>query len=172
MLERRHEVQVAEHLVPALVGVARVRDLLAVLGAVARIVERRVGLERAGVERGRGGDDLERRARRVEPLRCAIEQGGAVAAGAANLQHLRVAARLVDQVRVVRRRRRHHGDGAGMRIHRDDRAAPVAEQLLRETLGARADRQLEVVARARCALPSRSRMCLNASLRFVFAPVR
>src|SRR5205807_7249744 len=59
VLERGREVEAAEHLVPALVGVPRVRDLAAVFGAVAGVVEARARGERSGVERGRRGDDLE-----------------------------------------------------------------------------------------------------------------
>ena len=66
------EVDRAERLGPALVE--RVRDLLAVLGAVARVVEGRVGLVDAVVERRRGRDRLERRARREEALRGAVQE--------------------------------------------------------------------------------------------------
>ena len=58
------KLDVPEHLRPRLVGVARVRHLLAVLGAVAGIVEPRARRERPRVERGGGGDHLERRPRR------------------------------------------------------------------------------------------------------------
>ncbi len=66
------EVHVAEDLGAALVGV--VGDLLAVLDAVAGVVERRVGRVRARVERGRGGDDLEGRAGRVEAVGRAVDE--------------------------------------------------------------------------------------------------
>src|SRR5262249_8834484 len=72
VLQALRERDAAERL--GALRVARVRDLLAVLDAVAGIVERRVGLERTAVERGRGSDDLERRARRIETLRRAVEE--------------------------------------------------------------------------------------------------
>ena len=82
----------------ALVGV--VEDLLAVLLAVAGVVERRVGRELARVERRRRGDDLERRARRVEARRRAVQERRrrrALGAGA----RLRLVEVALDQVRVV-----------------------------------------------------------------------
>src|SRR5581483_8792745 len=94
VLERGREVEVPERLAAALVRVARIRDLLAVFGAVAGIVEAGRRRERAGVERGGRGDDLEGRARRVEPLRRAVVQRRRAGARAADLQHLRVTARL------------------------------------------------------------------------------
>ena len=80
------------------------------------------------------GGAVEERRRRLGPAR------------ALRRLHLRVAVRLLDQVRVVARRRCHHLDGAGARVEHDGRAALAAEQALREPLGSRADRQHEVVA--------------------------
>ena len=94
------EVDVAERLGPVWSGSAFV-DLLAVLGAVAGVVERRVGRVDAAIERRRRGDDLERRARRVEALRGAVQERRRLGVhGALRRLDLRVAVRLLDQVRV------------------------------------------------------------------------
>ena len=77
------------------------------------------GVTVPGVERDRGGHDLERRARRVEALRAAV-QGRRALCGEGLLQ---VA---VDGVRVERRRRRHHEHRAGGGLERDDGAAQPA----------------------------------------------
>src|SRR5205823_2666610 len=74
VLQTLRERDVPERLRPILVRVARVRDALAVLLAVAGVVEGRARRERVGVERRCRGDDLERRARRVEALRRAVEE--------------------------------------------------------------------------------------------------
>ncbi|HKB94413.1 MAG TPA: hypothetical protein VKC62_09300 [Gaiellaceae bacterium] len=66
--------------------------------------------------------------------------------GPTDLEHLPVAVRLEDEVLVVRRRGRHHLDRSRARIHGDDRAAAVAEQLLRQRLRLRVDREDDVVA--------------------------
>src|SRR5450759_482171 len=66
VLERPRKNDGAEHLRPALI--AEVLHLLAVLGAVAGVVEARRGSEAPGVQSGRGGDDLEGRARRIEAV--------------------------------------------------------------------------------------------------------
>ena len=133
-----------ERLRPILVRVPGVRHLLAVLHAVARILERRVGLERTGIECGGSGDDLERRPRREESVRRAVEQRRAVAARSADAQHLRVI--VLDEIGIVGRRRRHHVHGAGAHVHRHDGAAAIAELLLRDALRRRAERQQQAVA--------------------------
>src|SRR5207237_5817086 len=69
------EADVAERLRAAGL-VERVRDPLAVLGAVAGVEEGRARRVDAVVERGGGGDRLEDRARRVEALRRAVGQRG------------------------------------------------------------------------------------------------
>ena len=121
VLEAGRQVDVAERL--GRLGVTGVPHPLAVLLAVAGVVERRVGREPAGVERGCGRDHLERRARRV------LAGGRAVQKRQRRTERVvRVACAeaLLDQVRVVRRVRRHHEHAARRRLERDDRAALAA----------------------------------------------
>ena len=86
MLDRLGEGDVSEDLGPALVGV--VRDPLAVLDAVAGVVEAARGREPAGVERRCGGDDLEGRTGDEEALRRAVEQRARASAGGLRPQDL------------------------------------------------------------------------------------
>ncbi len=150
MLERGREADAAEHLRTALVGI--VGDLLAVLDAVAGVVEGRGGLVDARVEGGRRSDDLEGRAGRVEAGGRPVDErraGRAVRAARAPRNREEV---LLDEIGIVRGRRRHDEDGAGRRVERDDRAAVVAERVERDPLGVGPDRQDEVVAGDGCPL--------------------
>src|SRR5436190_1882427 len=98
--EREEEVDVTELL--RRLRIACVRDLLAVLVAVAGVVELRVGRVDPGVERGRRRHDLEGRPRWVETLRRAVEERRhACARRRSRAQDPRVPVRLLDQVRVV-----------------------------------------------------------------------
>ena len=134
--------------------VAGVRDLLAVLGAVAGVVEARVGREDPGVERGRRGDGLERRARRIEAL------GRAVVERRRRTRARRTASGGCSRTPCSTRScsGRKPGDDAididlaRLRVEHDRGAALALEQVLGEPLGVRADVQHEVVARDRRAL--------------------
>ncbi len=145
MLEPLCERDVAECLRPGLIRVARVRDPLAVLDAVAGVVEPRARRVGARVEGGRGGHHLEGRARRIETRRRVVLKRRVVAAGSLDLPHLVVAVRLHHEVRVVRRRRGHCDDRAGLRIEHHDRAAAVAELVEREPLDVGAQGEIDVV---------------------------
>ena len=130
VLQRRAQVEPAE-------GGRRVVvvDPFAVDLAVARVDEARGRLEAAGVDRGRGGHDLERRARRVEAGRGAVEQRvGTLAVGARAGGPVEVA---LDVVGVVGGRGGHHEHLAGVGLERDHRAATAAERLERHLLRAR-----------------------------------
>ena len=93
--------------------------------AVAGVDERRRGREPVRVERRRGGHDLERRSRRVEPLAGAVDERRR--RGAVGADPLDAAVALLDVVRVEARRRDHHAEAARSWIERDDRAAVAAE---------------------------------------------
>src|SRR6185437_15784709 len=56
------------------VRACRIRDPLAVFGAVAGVVEAGLRRELVRVERRRRGDDLEGRSRREEPVRRAVQK--------------------------------------------------------------------------------------------------
>jgi hypothetical protein len=71
VLERLEQSDRAENFGSTQIG--EVLDGLTVLRAVAGIVEDRLGRELAGVEGGRGGYDLEGRARRIETLRGPVD---------------------------------------------------------------------------------------------------
>ena len=145
------QVDVAELLGAVLVE--RVVDLHAVLGAVAGVVEARGRRVLPGLERGGGGDRLERRARRVEPLGRAVEQRRRRArARARRVEDARVAGRRLDLVRVVARRRRHHVHLARLRVEHDRGAALSLQRRLGDPLRARPDVQHEVVPGHRRAL--------------------
>ena len=146
MLEALLERDVAERLRPVLVRVARVRDVLAVLDAVARVVERRARRVGARVERGRGGHHLERRARRIQALRRVVVEGRRVTAGSLDVADSRDAVRLERHVGVVGRRRRHREHRSGLRVEGDGRAAAPGEVLEREPLHGRTQREDHVVA--------------------------
>ena len=125
----------------------RVQHLLAVLDAVPGVEERRRGREDVCVERGSGRDRLEGRARRIEALRRAVqERGRGAGARGRRVQDLRVAGVGLDPVRVVRRRRGHHLDGAGLRVEDDRGAAFAGEQRLGQALRAGLDVEDDVVA--------------------------
>ena len=79
----------------------------------ARRVDRRFRRDRAAVQPGRGGHDLEGRARRVEALGRPVEQRRFDFVGVQLLEFVG------DPVRVVRRVRGHHLDRAGARFDRD-----------------------------------------------------
>src|SRR5919109_1543183 len=107
MLERLQEVDGAEDLRATLIG--EVVDSLAVLDAVAAVYEGRVDRVAAGVERGCRGHDLEARAGREQAVGRAVqERRGRLARGVHARDESEV---LLDQVRVVRRPRRHHEYG-------------------------------------------------------------
>ncbi len=143
VLEALEEAHVAERL--RRLGVARVAHPLPVLLAVAGVVEARVGAEGAGVESGGGRDDLEGRAGGEEPLGRAVQQRRRRApAGVGRAQDPPEVP--LDEVLVVRRARGHHADGAGAGVEGDDRAAPPAQVVHRDLLGAQAGGQHEVVA--------------------------
>ena len=122
----------------------RVRDPLAVLGAVAGVLEGRVRGEPVGVEGCGRRDDLERRARGEETVRGPVqERRRRLARTPDGLDLVEVA---LDQVRVVRRLRGERVDLAGLRVH-DHRGAALAGQLRhRDSLNAGADTQDQVVA--------------------------
>ena len=123
---------------------------LAVDRAVAGVDERRRRRVLAGVDRGRRGHDLERRARRVEALRGPVEQRrGGLAVGADLLDPAEVR---LDVVRVVARRRHHHADAARARIERDDRAAVAAERVEGGALAVDVERRDDGVADDRLAV--------------------
>jgi hypothetical protein len=150
VLEGGPEIDAPEYLGAALVG--EVGDLLAVLDAVARVVEAGVGRVRARVECRRGRDHLERRAGRVEARGRAVDQrrsGGAVhvPCPAGDLGEAPL-----DQVRVVGRRRRHHEHRAGPGVERDHGAAVAVQCVQRRLLCLRVDREHEVVPGDGCAL--------------------
>ena len=148
MLVALHEVHVAERLRG--LGIAGVRHLLPVLRAVTGVVEARVGREDPRIERGGGGDRLERRARRVEPLRRAVvERRRRPRTGGRRVQDAGIALVRLDLVRVEAGRRGHRVDLAGLRVEHDRGAALAFEQVLGESLDVRADVQDDVVARDR-----------------------
>ena len=105
--------------------------------------EDRVRRRGAGVERRRGGHDLEGRARRVERLDRPVRQHRRV-----GVVELVLVVR--NGVRVVAGRARHHPDRAGRRIHRDHRAGPAGrlELIGRELLGRRVEGGDDVAALA------------------------
>ena len=143
MLQSLRERDGAERL--RALGVARVRDALAVLLAVARVVERRVRLERAAVERRRRRHDLERRPRRIETLRRAVEQRRRERArGRADARDRGEA--LLDRVRVVGRARRDREDPPGLRLDRDGCAALPAQRPHGRLLRAQVEREVDVVS--------------------------
>ena len=131
--------------------IARVRDALAVLLAVAGVDELGRRLERAAVERGRRGHDLERRARRIEALGRAVEQRRRVRArGRADARDRGEV--LLDDVRVEGRARGHApGSGPSSARSRPRRRTSRAAAH-RDLLRARVERQVEVVALDRHAL--------------------
>ncbi len=145
VLKAGEEAERAELLRPVLVGIAGVVDRLAVLGAVAGILEVRVRCELARVERGRDGHDLEGRARREEPARRAVQQRRHEVAAALDPPDELQEVRLLRDVRVVRRRRRHHEHAAGGRLERDDRPALPGERAVGERLQVRVDGEDEAV---------------------------
>ncbi len=133
------EVDGAEDLGAALVG--EVEDLLPVLDAVARVAEPGFDGELAAVQRCRRGNDLECRAGKVEARRGAVEERPA-----AELRSCGLAVVVFDQVRVVGRARGADEQPPGARLQRDRRAAATSERVQRDPLGARAQREDEVVA--------------------------
>ena len=133
------EVHAAERAVRVVVV-----DRLAVLDAVAGVVEPRAGGHRAGVERRGGRHDLERRARRVEAGRGAVQQPCRRRAGRRPAEDLAVVP--LDLVGVVARRCSHGEHGAGGRLEGDGGAAVPGERALRGALELRVDRQRDRVA--------------------------
>ena len=140
---------VARREVPERARRVEVVDALAVGDAVARIEERRVGRVAVRLERGGERHDLERRARRVEPLRGAVHErrGGAALGG----DRADLAEAVLDEVRVVARRGRHHEQLPAARIEGGDGAAGAAELLERDPLGAEVERRDDGVADDRLA---------------------
>ena len=89
-------------------------------------VDARVGPVAAAVERGRRGDDLHRRARRIAVLRRAVDERGVLLVAVEPRERPAVA----EPVRVVARVRRHRQHASRLRAERDQRA-PVAGALER-----------------------------------------
>ncbi len=96
-------------------------------------VDDRVGRVLAGVDRGRRGDDLERRTRRIAPLDRAVDLA-LIAAWRQGMQ------------RVVGRIGVHRQHGAVLRIERHHRADPAGQLLLGDRLGLGVERRVHVVA--------------------------
>ena len=124
-------------------GRVEVVHALPVDGAVAGVVEGRLGLELARLERGRGGDHLERGARHVETRARAVEERRGRPAVGLDLRDAPEAA--LDEVRVEARRGRHHQHLARARVERGDRSALVAEALERDGLCLEVERGHDVV---------------------------
>ena len=118
---RAHEVAA-----PRLVGLPRIVD-----------AHLRVRID-AALERGRAGDDLERRARRVQALRHAVDER-LVGVSGHLLPRGVLRRRIGDEARVVLRPAGRGEDRAVARIDRDDRAAPATERIHRGLLHLRID---------------------------------
>src|SRR5207244_587231 len=139
VLEACRQVDVAERL--GRFGIAGVADLLAVLLAIARVVERRIRREAPRVERGGGSDHLERRARRVLAGGRTVEKRRA----ARGICARRDAKPFLDQIWVVSRIGGHHEHPPRRWVERDNRTALAAQQPPGQSLRTWPDGQHEVV---------------------------
>ena len=117
---------------------------LAVHRAVARIDERRLRRVLLGLERRRRRDDLEGRARHVEPCARTVDERRGGRAVRRDVGDLAVV--LLDEVRVEARRGGHHEHLAGARVERHDRAAVRPERLVRDLLRIEVERRHDVVS--------------------------
>src|SRR6188472_81645 len=144
VLERSREREPPER--PARVEVV---DALPVGDAVAGVVELGLRGEAVRLERRRRRDDLERRARRIETLRGAVDEWSGGAAVGCDLRDLPEV--VLDEIRVVARRRGHDEEPPVARVDRRDRAARPAELLERDLLPVEVERRHDGVADDRLA---------------------
>ena len=135
-------------------------DRFPVFDAVPAIVEGRAGRHSPRVEGRCGGDELERRARRVQAGGGTVEQGSCGPACRAPAEDLPEV--VLDLARVVPGRCRHREHASRGRLEGDRRPAVAGERPLGDPLELWVDRQHDVVAHDRLA---RQRVELRAEHR-------